>query len=109
LLAGDAVVDAAVLMVALKSTMQRLRPTDVAASGNYSDTFFHKAPAFRRGHALMSVSVATVFARRCLRHRWAPCVAYSLAGVIGFSRVTIGAHFPSDVCIGAALGYVVAR
>jgi hypothetical protein len=116
LLAGEAVVDDAVLMVVVKSITQRLRPTDVAASGNYSDTFFQsskspigKGTSFPSGHALMSFSVATVFARRYRQHRWVPYVAYGLAGVLSFSRVTTGAHFPSDVFIGAALGYAIAR
>ena len=116
LLAGEAVVDDAVLMVVVKSISRRLRPTDVAPRGNYSDTFFQsskspigKGTSFPSGHALMSFSVATVFARRYRQHRWVPYVAYGLAGVISFSRVTTGAHFPSDVFIGAALGYAIAR
>jgi len=116
LLAGEAVVDATVLMVVVKSITQRLRPTDVAPRGNYSDTFFQglksplgKGTSFPSGHALMSFSVATVFARRYRQHRWVPYVAYGLAGVLSFSRVTTGAHFPSDVFIGAALGYAIAR
>lgn len=111
LLAGEAVVDDTVLMIVVKSITQRLRPTDVAASGNYSDTFFQsskspigKGTSFPSGHALMSFSVATMFAGRYRQHRWVPYVAYGLAGVLSFSRVTTGAHFPSDVFIGVALG-----
>jgi membrane-associated phospholipid phosphatase len=116
LLAGEAVVDDTVLMVVIKSITQRLRPTDVAPTGNFSDTFFQsskspigKGTSFPSGHAMMSFSVATVFARRYRQHRWIPYVAYGLASVISFSRVTTGAHFPSDVFMGAALGYVIAR
>jgi membrane-associated phospholipid phosphatase len=68
-LAGEAVVDDAVLMVVIKSITQRLRPTDIAASGNYSDTFFQgskspigKGTSFPSGHALMSFPWP-----RCLR------------------------------------------
>jgi membrane-associated phospholipid phosphatase len=67
LLAGEAVVDAAVRMLVVKSITQRPRPTDVAASGNYSEIFFQgiqspirKGTSFPSGHALMSFSVATV-------------------------------------------------
>jgi membrane-associated phospholipid phosphatase len=116
LLVGEAVVDDTVLMVVVKSITQRLRPTDVAASGNYSDTFFQgskspigKGTSFPSGHALMSFSVAMVFARRYRQRRWVPYVAYGLASVLSFSRVTTGAHFPSDVFIDAALGYAIAR
>ncbi|MHB8500197.1 MAG: phosphatase PAP2 family protein [Candidatus Acidiferrales bacterium] len=116
LLAGEAVADDAVLMVIMKSITIRQRPDELAVNGNYSDTFFesHKSflgtgSSFPSGHAMMSFSVATVFARRYRRHRWVPYVAYGLASVISFSRVTTGAHFPSDVFLGAALGYAIAR
>jgi membrane-associated phospholipid phosphatase len=36
-------------------------------------------------------------------------VAYTLATAISFSRVTTYAHFPSDVFIGAATGFSIAR
>lgn len=116
LLAAEAVADDAVLMVVMKSITHRERPDEIAANGNYSDTFFQshqsvfgKGTSFPSGHAMMSFSVATVFARRYRQHRWIPYVAYGLASVISFSRVTTGAHFPSDVFIGAALGYAIAR
>jgi len=53
--------------------------------------------------------VATVVSRRYPKYRWLPYVAYGLAGVVGFSRVTLSAHFPSDVFLGAALGYSISR
>ena len=40
---------------------------------------------------------------------WAPYAAYGLAGVIGFSRISLLSHFPSDVFMGAALGYSISR
>jgi membrane-associated phospholipid phosphatase len=50
----------------------------------------------------MGFSVADAFAQRYRHHKWVPYVAYPLATAISFSRVTTGAHFPSDVFIGAA-------
>jgi membrane-associated phospholipid phosphatase len=32
-----------------------------------------------------------------------------MAGVIGFSRMTLSSHFSSDVFMGAALGYAITR
>ena len=116
LLAAEAVADDTVLIVAMKSITRRQRPDEIAVNGNYSDTFFQShqsvlgtGSSFPSGHAMMSFSVATVFARRYRQHRWVPFVAYGLASVISFSRVTTGAHFPSDVVLGAALGYAIAR
>ena len=49
-------------------------------------------------------SIATVFAEHYRRHRWVPFVAYGLASLVGFSRITLQAHFSSDVFAGAVLG-----
>jgi PAP2 superfamily len=38
---------------------------------------------------------------------WLP--AHTLATAISFSRVTTGAHFPSDVFFGAAAGFAISR
>jgi membrane-associated phospholipid phosphatase len=116
LFAGEAVADDAILMVVMKAIARRARPTEFPASGPYNDTFFHstssffgKGTSFPSGHALMAFSVATVFARRYKEHRWVPYLAYAAASAIAFSRVTTGAHFPSDVFVGSALGFVIAR
>jgi membrane-associated phospholipid phosphatase len=50
-----------------------------------------------------------VVATRYKKHRWVPWVMYGAAGAISFSRVTNSAHFPSDVFLGAALGYTITR
>ena len=116
LFAGEAVADDAILMVVMKAIARRARPTEFPVTGPYNDTFFHstssffgKGTSFPSGHALMAFSVATVFARRYKEHRWVPYLAYAAASAIAFSRITTGAHFPSDVFIGSALGFVIAR
>jgi membrane-associated phospholipid phosphatase len=48
-------------------------------------------------------------AKRYGQHKWVPWVSYGLAGLISFSRVPDMAHFPSDVFLGAALGYTITR
>jgi membrane-associated phospholipid phosphatase len=116
LFAGEAVADDAVLMVVMKAIARRARPSEFPVAGPYNDTFFHstssffgKGTSFPSGHAMMAFSVATVFARRYKEHRWVPYLAYAAASAIAFSRVTTGAHFPADVFVGSALGFVIAR
>jgi len=116
LLAGEAYADSAIVDVAMKMTTRRLRPSDIAPNGNFSDAFFnsHKgfsgtSTSFPSGHAAAAFSIATVFAHRYRQHRWVPWVTYGVAATIGFSRLTTQAHFPSDVFLGAALGYSIAR
>ena len=116
LLAGEAYADSAIVDVVMKMTTRRLRPSDIAPNGNFSDTFFnsHKgfsgtSTSFPSGHAAAAFSIATVFAHRYRQYRWVPWVTYGVAATIGFSRLTTQAHFPSDVFLGAVLGYSIAR
>jgi membrane-associated phospholipid phosphatase len=116
LFAGEAVADDVILMVVLKAITRRDRPSDRPVNGPYNDTFFSgragsfgKSSSFPSGHAMMSFSVATVFARRYRQHKWVPWVAYGAAALISFSRVTTGAHFPSEIVLGGALGFAIAR
>jgi membrane-associated phospholipid phosphatase len=115
LLAGEAYVDSAIVDVALKAITQRKRPNAIAPGGPFNDTFFNHGKSqltdgsFPSGHAIGAFSIATVVANRYHHHRWVPFAVYGLATAISFSRVTTSAHFPSDVFLGAALGYAIAK
>ena len=116
LLAGEAVVDAEILATVMKNVDRRLRPSALPPNGDFDDTWFRahasltgSQASFPSGHTIAAFAVAAVFADRYRDHRWAPWVAYGLAGLVGFSRVTLSAHFPSDVFAGAALGYVISH
>ncbi len=120
LLAGEAMADAAILTTVLKDATKRLKPADFQASGNLSDSWFDKKDgspssylkgdgSFPSGHTIEAFSVATVIARRYRNHRWVPYAAYGLAAVVGFSRLSLSAHFLSDVFMGGALGYSISR
>jgi len=117
LLAAEAVADAEILTTVMKDADRRLRPAAIAPHGNYSDTWFESGGSFLRGqgsfpsgHTIAAMAVATVVARRYgHEHRWVPYVAYGLAAAVGFSRMTLSAHFLSDVFVGGALGYSISR
>lgn len=51
--------------------------------------------------------MATVIAKRYHNHKWVPWLAYGFATTVGLSRVSTLAHFPSDIFLGGALGYVI--
>jgi membrane-associated PAP2 superfamily phosphatase len=115
LLAGEAYADSAIVDLAVKAITRRERPSDVPPGGSFNDTFFNgskspfKGSSFPSGHAAGVFSVATVIASRYHHHRWVPWAVYGFATAISFSRVTTSAHFPSDVFLGAALGYTITR
>jgi membrane-associated phospholipid phosphatase len=117
LLAGEAVADAEILTEVFKPAVSRWRPSSVPARGNFADTFaeggdrFSSAHnSFPSGHSIAAFAVATVISRRYGRHhRWVPILAYGGAAAIGFSRLTLSAHYTSDVFGGAVLGYSISR
>jgi membrane-associated phospholipid phosphatase len=117
LLAAEAYGDSVVVNLAIKAVTRRERPSDVPPGAPFTGTFFNggkspfKGSSFPSGHATAVWSVATVVAER-YRHRgkpWVPVLCYTMASVISFSRITEEAHFPSDVWLGASLGYTIAR
>jgi len=115
LLAGEAYADSAIVDLAIKAITRRERPSDIPPGGSFNDTFFNgskspfKGSSFPSGHAAGVFSVATVVATRYRHHRWVPWAVYGFATAVSFSRVTTSAHFPSDVFLGAALGYTITR
>lgn len=115
ILCGEAYADAAVVDLAMKAVTRRKRPIDVPVNGSFNDTFFaggqspFHGSSFPSGHAAGVFSVATVVASRYRNHRWVPFLAYGFATAISVSRISTSAHFPSDVFLGAALGYTVTK
>ncbi|HKW16841.1 MAG TPA: phosphatase PAP2 family protein [Terriglobales bacterium] len=115
MLAGEAYADSAIVDLAIKAVSRRERPSDVRPGQPFTDTFFSggkspfKGSSFPSGHAAGVFSVATVVASRYHKRAWVPWVAYGFATAISFSRVTTLSHFPSDVFLGAALGYTITR
>jgi membrane-associated phospholipid phosphatase len=116
LLAGEAVVDAEVVTTVLKDATKRVRPAAIRQTGNFNDSWFENSGSFLRGsgsfpsgHTIAAFSVATIVARRYRNHRWVPYAAYGMAGLVGFSRLSLSAHFVSDVFMGGALGYSISR
>ena len=98
LLAGEAAADAEILTTVMKHVDRRLRPSGLSPYGDFDDTWF-RAPetlssgqsSFPSGHAIAAFAVAAVFADRYRNHRWAPWVAYGLAGLSRlFAHYTIG-------------------
>ncbi len=115
LLAGEAYADSAVVDLAIKAITRRKRPSDVPPGAPFNDTFFSggkspfKGSSFPSGHAAGAFAIATVVATRYHTHRWVPWVVYGFATAVSLSRITTSAHFPSDVFLGAALGYTITR
>ena len=63
-------------------------------------------PSFPSGHTAASFAAATAI--YAVNKKWG-IAAYIFAAVMGFSRLYLGVHFPTDVVCGAILGTVMAK
>jgi hypothetical protein len=98
--------------VSLKYLLQRARPAHFDPPNPYHwDGLFGswKYDAFPSTHATLSFAMATVIALEYWETTWIPVMCYSLATMASLARIQSGNHWPSDVLIGAALGYGVGK
>ena len=61
--------------------------------------------SFPSGHTSSSFAAAAVFARHLPKKLGIPSVV--LAGLIGFSRLYVGVHYPTDVIAGVVMGILL--
>ena len=106
LLSGEALLNGLAFSEALKPVLARRRPTLVDGQGH-----FFEAPgngSFPSGHATMSWAVASVIA-----HEYpgplTKFLVYGGATAISISRVTGRKHFPADVVLASASGWLIGR
>ena len=88
--------------VALKAVTQRPRPHSGKVYG-----FWEGGNSFPSGHSAVAWAIAGATCRHFQEHRWVAFIAYPVAGIIAFSRVTSGNHFASDAVTGSALGWAI--
>ncbi len=83
----------------LKRVVGRPRPAELISGLGL--TVSDAGRSFPSGHATIAFALAGALSLRWPRARlwW-----LSLAGLVALSRVALGAHWPSDVVVGAAIG-----
>jgi membrane-associated phospholipid phosphatase len=105
ILGGEAMLDAVVISEVFKLTMRRERPLD----GDGKGRFFQGGSSFPSGHSTVSWALASVVAHEYNENVFYPVAAYGLASLVSFSRLSGQNHFPSDIFVGAALGWFTGR
>jgi membrane-associated phospholipid phosphatase len=104
LLAGEAAIDSLAVATALKYAFGRERPYVDHGLGN----FFQGGDSFPSDHSLIAWSIASVIA-----HEYPGPLTqvgvYGLATLVSATRVMGQQHFPSDVVVGAAVGWLIGR
>jgi membrane-associated phospholipid phosphatase len=111
LLAGEAVVDATALAEGLKFATQRDRPYQGDGNGNF---WPNGTRAYNSNGSMPSAHSAAMWAfARVISHEYSdrPLLkfgAYGAAITVSAARVLSREHFPSDVLVGSAFGYLTA-
>jgi len=65
--------------------------------------------SFPSGHTATAFSIATVFASQYRDNKVIPILSYSLASVVGVTRLIEHKHWASDVFVGGLLGYLCGK
>ena len=97
------------ILYGLKFLIQRQRPLyflEMASSKLSKGPGEILDPSFPSGHAVYAFMMATVLATWFPRYR---IIFYIAAGFIGWTRIYLGVHFPTDVVVGGLLGYGITR
>ncbi|WP_078430073.1 phosphatase PAP2 family protein [Alkalihalobacterium alkalinitrilicum] len=90
-----------ILVVIFKKGYRRKRPYLVLPNTYVVDNRF-KDHSFPSGHTTAIFSVATPF---ILFNPWLSFLLLPIALLVGVSRIFLGLHYPSDVIVGAILGF----
>ena len=91
----------------LKFVIGRERPSESPSSTSFHP-FSGSDNSFPSGHATQAFAVASVISAHS-DQVWVSVTAYTIAGLVGFSRIYHNAHWTSDVTAGALIGTFVGR
>ena len=80
--------------------------TEISNPSNLPSSSFNSFPS---GHTSTAFAIATVFAMQYKNCKAVPLTVYTIAAVVGASRMIEQKHWLSDVFAGAALGHLCAR
>jgi len=112
LLTSKAIVIAGTYSFVFKNIFQRKRPyesdpPDAGYWGGPFDGFNHNS--FPSGHTTVVFAAATALSTYYNDKLWVGLTSYSLATLVGISRMYDDAHWASDVIAGAMLGYAIGK
>lgn len=106
ILAGEAVLDGLVVEQGIKLMTWRERPSLNGAKGEFFQSSAGVDSSFPSSHSVLVWSSAAVLAEE-YPSRWVQFGVYSLATGVSVTRVLGQQHFPSDVLVGSALGWMI--
>lgn len=108
ILSGEAMADSVAVSYALKAISRRERPTVDQAKGKFFQQGVGLDSSFPSNHAIIAWASAAVMASE-YDGKMAQLSIYGLATGLSASRVVARQHFPSDVLVGSAVGWMIGR
>jgi membrane-associated phospholipid phosphatase len=89
---------------AMKFITDRTRPADGGDGG-----FWNGGKSFPSGHAMQAWALAKVVSDEYSDKPIVKIGMYSFATAVSLSRITAQKHYPSDVLVGSAVGYLIGK
>ncbi len=109
LLSLESCLTTGIIVRGLKSVVGRARPWTGESSHSFHPfSTRSRFASFPSGHASTAFAMATVIADQS-KKAYIDIIAYSLATMAAFSRVHLDKHWASDILVGSAIGYFVAK
>jgi len=108
ILAGEAVADSLAVSYVLKGISRRERPAVNDAKGKFFQSGVGLDSSFPSNHAIVAWSSAAILASE-YNGPMTQILAYGLATGVSVNRVVARQHFPSDVLVGSAVGWMIGR
>jgi membrane-associated phospholipid phosphatase len=108
ILSGEAFADAVVVEEVWRNILRRERPLYNNAAGHFFSPNAGTNGSFPSSHSALSWSVAAVIAGQ-YPSRWVQVAAYTTAAAVSLTRVLGQEHFPTDVLVGSAAGWLIGR
>ena len=105
----EAIADAGLVTEVLKLATNRERPYTGTGQGRFWPNgldSFSTSGSFPSGHATVIWAFSRVVVDETPGHRWLHLGLYAAAAGVSVARVTSRNHFPSDVAVGSAIGYL---
>jgi hypothetical protein len=106
ILSGEALADSVVLDQVTKIIFRRERPRYNNAAGEFFSSNAGKNNSFPSSHSMLAWTIAGVTAEE-YPSRWVQLGTYSLATSVSLMRVLGQEHFPTDVLVGGAAGWLI--
>jgi membrane-associated phospholipid phosphatase len=106
ILSGEALVDSIVLDEVTKIIFRRERPLYNNAAGDFFGSNVGTNSSFPSSHSMLAWTLAGVVAGQ-YPSKWVQVVVYSMASGVSVTRVLGQEHFPTDVLIGGAAGWLI--